>query len=760
MRVTCNINPRVVSTGLWGKMVGHLLLCILLFQTIEAKDGARLPPQPQKKWMTLNGGQPEVVARGGYSGFFPDSSQPAYDFSLDSGILGTILYCNLHFSKDNDGFCVAQMNLQNATAIEEFDPKGAKKYDLYGQEIHGYFGLDYPAQVIFENVTLRQNIFTRQAVFDGAPILGPFQLLQDKNGNPTRLWLNIENDMFYNQHKISAESYLLGQLKQLPEFISSPEIGFLKSIGSKMGKSKTKLFFTFLGENAVEPTTKTPYGKLIKDLAMIKSFASGIVVPKEYIWPVDKSRMLQPASTLVQDAHKAGLAVFASGFANDNFLSYNYSFDPAREYLQYIDNSQFAVDGVLSDFPSTASEAIGCLNQDKKAARAVKSLIISHNGASGDFPGATDLAYQKAIDDGADIIDCSVQMSKDGVAFCSDRADLMKTTTAATLFIDRSTNIPDVQSADGVFSFDLTWSEIQTLKPQIESSFEGDLVRNPANKNSGKLMTLPEFLELAKTKAVHGVLISIQNAAYLASKKSLDIVGTVSSALSNATFDKQSLQKVLIQSDDSSVLAQFKGVANYERVLYIKESIGGAPDAAAKEVKKYADAVFVHRDAIAVVSTDFIFNFTKTVPALHAANISVYVGFLKNEFQNLVFDYLSDPYVELTTLHAQQLDGFVTDFPATAAMFARSSCTSNGSPYVIQPVQPGFLFQAEPVAEPPQLSPANVVDPPLPAVAKGGPTQPAPAAKPKAKSSSFSISVDARGLLFAAVVVFLTTIYA
>ena len=92
------------------------------------------------------------------------------------------------------------------------------------------------------------------------------------------------------------------------------------------------------------------------------------------------------------------------------------------------------------------------------------ALIISHNGASGDYPGSTDLAYNKAVADGADVLDCSVQMSKDGVAFCSDRADLMKTTTAAAVFIDRSTNIKEIQSADGVFSFDLTWNEIQTLK--------------------------------------------------------------------------------------------------------------------------------------------------------------------------------------------------------------------------------------------------------------------------------------------------------
>lgn len=708
--------------------------------------------------MTLNGGQPEVVAHGGYSGFFPDSSQPAYDFALDSSILGTILYCNLHFSKDNDGFCVAQINLQNATSIEEFDPKGAKTYNINGQDVHGYFGLDYPAQIIFENVTLRQNIFTRQGVFDGAPIIGPFQLTEDKNGKPTRLWLNIENDMFYNQHKISPEMFILGQLNVLPEFISSPEVGFLKSIRPKLGRAKTKLIFKFLEENAVEPTTKATYGSLAKDLAMVKSFASGIAIPKEYIWPMTMARILQPATSLVQDAHKLGLSVYASGFANDMLLSFNYSYDPAREYLQFIDNAQFSVDGVLSDFPSTASEAIGCLSKDKNASREINSLIISHNGASGDFPGATDLAYQKAIEDGADIIDCSVQMSKDGIAFCSDRADLMKTTTAAALYIDRSTNVPQIQATEGIFSFDLTWSEIQALSPQIENFFEGGLVRNPTNKNSGKLLTLPEFLDLSKAKAATGVLISIQNAAFLASK-GLDIVGTVSAALSNATLDKQPAQKVLIQSDDSSVLLKFKDVPSYQRVFYLQESISGAPEQVAQEVKKYADAVLVHRDAIVVASNNFAFNFTKTVPALHAANVSVYVGVLKNEFENLIFDYLSDPYVELATFYLQQVDGFVTDYPATANSFVRSTCAKKGSAYLIPPVQPGFLYEGEPVAEPPLLSTADVVDPPLPAVANNetASTSGTPASPPApTKSSTTSLIVSTGGLFFGALVALLT----
>jgi glycerophosphoryl diester phosphodiesterase len=93
-----------------------------------------------------------------------------------------------------------------------------------------------------------------------------------------------------------------------------------------------------------------------------------------------------------------------------------------------------------------------------------RPLIITHDGASGVFPGSTDLAYQQAVKDGADIIDCWVRMSKDGVAFCLGSSDLNGSTTAATTFLGKMTNVDEIQNKSGIFSFDLSWNEIQTLK--------------------------------------------------------------------------------------------------------------------------------------------------------------------------------------------------------------------------------------------------------------------------------------------------------
>lgn len=155
-------------------------------------------------------------------------------------------------------------------------------------------------------------------------------------------------------------SYIISVSRNfLVNYISSPEVGFLRSVASRFRKGYTKLVFQFLAPDAVEPTTTQTYGSLLNNLTFIKTFARGIIIPKYYILPVDNSLYLQDSNTIVLDAHAAGLEVFASDFANDNILPYNYSYDPVSEYLSFIDNGKFSVDGLISDSPITASATVG-----------------------------------------------------------------------------------------------------------------------------------------------------------------------------------------------------------------------------------------------------------------------------------------------------------------------------------------------------------------------------------------------------------------
>lgn len=102
-------------------------------------------------------------------------------------------------------------------------------------------------------------------------------------------------------------------------------------------------------------------------------------------------------------------------------------------------------------------------------------IIISHNGASGDYPDCTDLAYRRAVEDGADIIDCPVQVTSDGVPICMSSINLMDDTTITrSPFSSRTSLIPDVSVTPGIFTFNLTWDEIrQNLKRELilESPF-------------------------------------------------------------------------------------------------------------------------------------------------------------------------------------------------------------------------------------------------------------------------------------------------
>jgi glycerophosphoryl diester phosphodiesterase len=167
--------------------------------------------------------------------------------------------------------------------------------------------------------------------------------------------------MFFEKHNLSMSSYVISLSKSMTlNYISSTEVGFLQAIAPRFRRTKTKLILMLLGKEDVDPSTNETYGSIVKNLTFVKTFAAGIMVPKDYIWPVDSDLYLQAPTTLVQDTHSAGLEIFASDFANDEYgMSYNYSYDPIREYLQFVDNKNFAVDGILTDFSVTASEAIG-----------------------------------------------------------------------------------------------------------------------------------------------------------------------------------------------------------------------------------------------------------------------------------------------------------------------------------------------------------------------------------------------------------------
>lgn len=124
------------------------------------------------------------------------------------------------------------------------------------------------------------------------------------------------------------------------------------------------------GDSRLFSAMVTPAG-----LAEIKTYADGIGPWKRYIITVkgtldasgnltdingdgkinEADTVSQPATTLIADAHKAGLFVHPYTFRNEQRrLASDYKGDPQNEYLAYY---RLGVDGVFSDFADTALAA-------------------------------------------------------------------------------------------------------------------------------------------------------------------------------------------------------------------------------------------------------------------------------------------------------------------------------------------------------------------------------------------------------------------
>ena len=106
--------------------------------------------------------------------------------------------------------------------------------------------------------------------------------------------------------------------------------------------------------------------------------------------------------------------------------------------------------------------------------------VVAHRGSSHDTPEHTLAAYVKALDEGADALECDVRLTADGHLVCAHDRDLRR--TAATTGLVSTMNLAELDELDFA-SWKDPWSDLDDEAPE----------RDPAD---GKVLTLRKLLEM------------------------------------------------------------------------------------------------------------------------------------------------------------------------------------------------------------------------------------------------------------------------
>ena len=355
---------------------------------------------------TLGNVQPLVVAHRGASGYLPEETLEAYAKAIDLG--ADVIEPDLISTKDGILIARHDPNLDTSTDVAKHPEFASRKKttQVDGETQTGWFASDFTLAEI-QTLGGISTDAERPQQFNGTYKVVTFQQIIDlakSRSTPSRtvaVYPETKNPTYHRNLGLPLEDKLIKLIndagwnsKTAPIFVQSFEPGSLKEMRGKGLNTRLiqlidaddydlktgKLTYTLpydrpydwtkSGDARLFSAMVTPAG-----LAEIKTYADGIGPWKPYIVPMKytldaagnprdmngdgkinyNDASSQPATTLIDDAHKAGLFVHAYTFRNEQRrLAFDYNKDPKAEYLQFY---RLGIDGMFSDFADTALEA-------------------------------------------------------------------------------------------------------------------------------------------------------------------------------------------------------------------------------------------------------------------------------------------------------------------------------------------------------------------------------------------------------------------
>ncbi|MBD2747996.1 glycerophosphodiester phosphodiesterase [Microvirga sp. BT688] len=360
--------------------------------------------QAQEK--TLTGAPTIVVAHRGASGYLPEHTLEAYKMAIDMG--ADYIEPDLVVTKDGVLIARHEPMLSGTTDVanrpEFASRKTTRKVD--GVDTNDWFASDFTLAEI-KQLRAKQAMTDRDQSKNGqfqVPTLQEVIDLAKKEGAARGKAVGIapetKHSTFHAALGLPMEDRLVNVLKEAgwadasaPVVIQSFEVANLKYLNTRIDVRLAQLLDAEDVDKDGNIVLSAPYAqpydfvvvgdkRTYKDLltkeglAEVKSYADILSPWKPYILPTkqvdqnndgkaddlngdgkadEQDRVLAQPSSVVKDAHAAGLQVFTWTFRNEpKRLASTFKGDPAAEYKAFY---ALGIDGLFSDFPDTALKA-------------------------------------------------------------------------------------------------------------------------------------------------------------------------------------------------------------------------------------------------------------------------------------------------------------------------------------------------------------------------------------------------------------------
>jgi glycerophosphoryl diester phosphodiesterase len=313
---------------------------------------------------------PLVIGHRGAAGHRPEHTIASYELAIEYG--ADFIEPDLVSTKD--GVLIARHENEisgTSDVAQKFSERRTTK-TVDGKEVVGYFAEDFTLAEI-KTLRARERLPFRNQGWNNVYEIPTLQEVIDlakrksqEKGRVIGIYPETKHPSYFRSIGLTLEQPLVKALVAsgyadagAPVIIQSFEVQNLKEL-SRLTKVR---LVQLMEANRLQPYDfiaagdRRTYGDLMTPaaLAELATYAQGLGPSKRSIVPQGSDRTLLTPTSLIADAHKAGLFVHPYTFRDEpDFLAPDYELDPAKEYLQFY---LLGVDGVFSDFSDTAVRA-------------------------------------------------------------------------------------------------------------------------------------------------------------------------------------------------------------------------------------------------------------------------------------------------------------------------------------------------------------------------------------------------------------------